>query len=161
MATVSAAGEPEVRSVILRGISDAGQPYFFSDARTQKGAALANAPRLELCCYWRKTNEQFRLRGWADIISARDKPVQSDWSGRRLELWNAQNEANKALFLGAAPGTPLEYDHPPKDPSNEPPAHFILIILNPERVDYLKAQLHKRTLYRLKQGEWQMQEVVP
>ena len=155
-----------MRTIILRGISDAGQPYFFSDARTQKGSALANVPRLELCCYWRKTNEQFRLRGSAEMImnaqdkTAQDKTIQ-DWSRRRLELWNSQSEANKALFLGAAPGTPLEHASLPK-PSSDPPAHFILIVLNPERVDYLKlAQPHERRLYRLKQGEWKMQEVVP
>ena len=163
MATVSAGGEPELRTVILRGISKTGQPYFFSDARTQKGAALAILPKLELCAYWRKSNEQFRLRGAAELVMNADSP----WSQRRLELWRSQNEDNQALFLGAAPGTRLKHTttskrHTDKQPTDKPPAHFILIVLNPERVDYLKlAQPHHRTLYRLKNGEWQTQAVVP
>ena len=159
MATVSPGGEPEVRTVILRGLSDKGEPYFFTDARSSK--VRAAGPKLELCAWWNATQEQFRLRGPVELVMS----GASAWGERRRELWEHRGEGRK-LFLGAAPGTPLEKVSEsdkavePKE-NQEPPETFVLMVVKPERVDYLKlGEEQERRVWRLEGGAWRGGPVV-
>jgi pyridoxamine 5'-phosphate oxidase len=158
VATVSLDGLPEVRTVILRGVSATGEPYFFSDSRSLKLAALEKCPTLELCCWWRSTSEQFRLRGEVTII----KSAEGKWGKRRQELWLSQGEDNRALFLGAAPGSSLVQTNERIADEKIAPEQFVLVLLNAEYLDYLRlARPHERKKFWLEQGTWHMEEVTP
>ena len=161
VATVSPSGEPEVRTVILRGLSDEGEPYFFTDARAAKVRAVGL--KLELCTWWDDTQEQFRLRGPVELITS----GASAWGERRQELWEHQGKEGRKLFLGAAPGTPLEKVSEsdkavePKE-NQEPPETFVLMVVKPERVDYLKlGEEQERRVWRLEGDAWWGGPVVP
>jgi pyridoxamine 5'-phosphate oxidase len=158
VATVSLEGLPEVRTVILRGVSATGEPYFFSDSRSDKMTALRENPMLELCCWWRSTSEQFRLRGEVTLIASPD----GDWGKRRQELWLSQGEDNRALFLGAAPGAPLVKTKERRADEKIAPEQFVLVLLNVHYVDYLRlARPHERKKFWLEDGTWQTTEVTP
>jgi pyridoxamine 5'-phosphate oxidase len=158
VATVSPKGLPEVRTVILRGVSPAGEPYFFSDSRSLKLAALEKNPTLELCCWWSKTSEQFRLRGKVTLITT----AEGDWGKRRQELWLSQGEDNRALFLGAAPGSPLVRPKERIADEKTAPEQFVLLVLNVHEVDYLRlARPHERKKFWLRDDTWYTAEVTP
>ena len=165
VATVSPSGEPEVRTVILRGLSEAGEPYFFTDARAAKVRAVeaetGEVAGLELCAWWNATQEQFRLRGPVTLVTNDSSP----WGERRRELWARRGEKSRQSFLDAAPGTPLEEasksDKSEKD-QEEPPETFVLMVVKPERVDYLKlGEEQERRVWRLEGGVWRGGPVVP
>jgi pyridoxamine 5'-phosphate oxidase len=158
VATVSEQGLPEVRTVILRGVSTAGEPYFFSDSRSLKLAALEKTPTLEMCCWWSKTSEQFRLRGEVMLVTTNE----GEWGKRRQELWLSQGEDNRALFLGAAPGSPLVKHKERIVDEKIAPEQFVLLVLNVQKVDYLRlARPHERKKFWLEAGVWQSAEVTP
>lgn len=158
VATVSPQGSPEVRTVILRGVSAEGVPYFFSDSRSQKLTALRENPGLELCCWWSKTSEQFRLKGEVALVTS----DEGKWGKRRQELWLSQDEDNRALFLGAAPGSPLVASSKRLEDEERAPEQFVLVLLNVQKVDYLcLSRPHERKKFWLERGVWQSQEVTP
>lgn len=166
VATVSPDGLPQVRTVVLRGTANAGEPYFYTDTRSQKAAALAEHPLAELHVYWSKTKEQFRVRGTVTFTVQQD----NDWQARRRELWHAQREQARQLLLGAPPSTPLEQldsdleqHYASLDTSQkEPPNTFALVAITPSWVDYLKlAQPQVRQQYHLTEAGWQGGQVVP
>lgn len=174
IATVSPEGLPQVRTVVLRGVGDAGEAYFYTDTRAEKVAALTEHPQAELHVYWSKTKEQFRLRGEVTVTITQDNA----WQAKRRELWHAQREQGRQLLLGAAPGTPLEdldsdleHHYASLDTSQkDPPDTFALVVIHPNRVDYLKlASPQVRQQYRLTktgtktgtEASWQGGQVVP
>jgi PPOX class probable FMN-dependent enzyme len=179
LATVSPAGLPEVRTVVLRGLSDDGTPYLFTDTRSHKYAALQKQAIAELHVYWHKTKEQFRLRG--NVILADDThPADDVWQAYRQKMWDKLNNDGRALLLGPAPATSLmdlAEDLPDADTNVEalgklysgletqqpnPPANFTLVAVQPTHVDYLKlGRPQIRAHYELKDNMWQGGEVVP
>jgi PPOX class probable FMN-dependent enzyme len=166
IATVSPEGLPQVRTVVLRGTGEAGEPYFYTDTRSQKAAALAEHPQAELHVYWSKTKEQFRVRGEVTFTVQQD----NDWQAWRRELWHAQRDEARQLLLGAAPGTPvadldsdLEHHYASLDTSQkDPPDTFALVVIQPTWVDYLKlGQPQVRQQFHLTEAGWHGGQVVP
>jgi PPOX class probable FMN-dependent enzyme len=166
IATVSPEGLPQVRTVVLRGTGEAGEPYFYTDTRSQKAAAFAKHPHAELHVYWSKTKEQFRLQGDVTVTVTQD----NHWQARRRELWHAQRDEARQLLLGAAPGTPvadlegdLEHHYTSLDSSQkDPPDTFALVVMQPCQVDYLKlASPQVRQQYHLTETGWHGGQVVP
>ena len=159
VATVSAEGLPEVRTVVLRGLAEeTGLPYFFSDTRSAKYRALSAGSQMSLHTWWKPTSEQFRLRGEVESVQREDHP----WGQRRQELWWSQGEENRRLFLRQPPGTPVDKTPTDVEDQTKPPEHFALMILNPLHVDYLKlGDPQERFIWGLEGGEWQGGQVVP
>ena len=69
LATVDAAGQPSVRIVLLKGVSD-GDFVFFTDYRSRKGRDLDANPRAALCFHWHALERQVRVRGQVRRLEA-------------------------------------------------------------------------------------------
>ncbi|MDP7390204.1 MAG: pyridoxamine 5'-phosphate oxidase family protein, partial [Pseudomonadales bacterium] len=59
---------PSARIVLLKEFDQHGFVWF-SDARSEKGQALAANPKAELLFYWREMERQIRIRGTVSRIS--------------------------------------------------------------------------------------------
>lgn len=68
LATANAQGRPHVRTVLLRGATDAGYD-FYSNYDSQKGIDLAQNPYAELLFYWPELERQVRVSGKVERIS--------------------------------------------------------------------------------------------
>jgi pyridoxamine 5'-phosphate oxidase len=68
LATVDSNGMPDVRIVLLKGVSDAGFS-FFTNLESQKGVQLAANPRAALCLHWKSLRRQVRIRGTITRVS--------------------------------------------------------------------------------------------
>ncbi|MDM1782488.1 pyridoxamine 5'-phosphate oxidase [Acinetobacter sp. 10FS3-1] len=62
LATASAQGRPHVRTVLLRGATEAGYD-FYTNYDSQKGLDLAENPYAELLFYWQEQERQIRISG--------------------------------------------------------------------------------------------------
>jgi pyridoxamine 5'-phosphate oxidase len=62
LATVDAAGMPDVRMVLLKG-ADAGGFVFYTNLESAKGQELAANPRAALLFHWKSLRRQVRVRG--------------------------------------------------------------------------------------------------
>lgn len=163
LATVSPAGLPQVRTVVVRGLDDAGRPYFATDARSAKIDAVRAGSEVELCVWWPASAEQFRLGGPAELIETDDHAR----AGLRRALWARIDAENRALMLGPAPGSaPVPGGSLERD-SDRPAPTLTVVVVEPRRVDHLTlaprdgSRPSRRARYRLSEGVWQGGAVVP
>ncbi|NHC03045.1 pyridoxamine 5'-phosphate oxidase [Acinetobacter sp. 187] len=68
LATANAQGRPHVRTVLLRGATEAGYD-FYTNYDSQKGLDLAANPYAEILFYWPELERQIRIGGKVEKIS--------------------------------------------------------------------------------------------
>jgi pyridoxamine 5'-phosphate oxidase len=68
LATVDAAGLPDCRMVLLKGVDSDGF-VFYTNTRSAKGAQLAANPRAALTFYWKSLRRSVRARGAVAPVS--------------------------------------------------------------------------------------------
>lgn len=71
IATANAQGRPHVRTVLLRGATEAGYD-FYTNYDSQKGLDLTENPYAEILFYWAELERQVRVFGRVEKISEQD-----------------------------------------------------------------------------------------
>ncbi|WP_072620115.1 Npun_F5749 family FMN-dependent PPOX-type flavoprotein [Spirulina major] len=163
LATVSPMGDPANRTVVFRGFSEAGDRLrMISDRRSEKIAHLQHHPWAELCWYFPKTREQFRLLGQVAIITA--ELGNPEDQAERLTLWREISDNARAQFGWPAPKQPVQGGEEAiaVDP-HQPPAAFCLLLFTAQQVDHLllRGDPQTRHLYTQTDTQWAMQPVNP
>jgi PPOX class probable FMN-dependent enzyme len=164
LATVSAAGAPRCRTIVVRAIvPEHGAIVFSTDARSPKAAELLTDPRAELCWYFTEAREQIRIAG--EVVLARADAPGLPWLSREA-LWNSLSDASRASFAWPAPGSSRADDaaFPLEPAGEEPQATFAACALVAREVDHLRlgASPHLRTRFtRVASGAWTSEEVCP
>ena len=86
LATATPAGEPSVRTVLLKGLDQDGF-VFFTQYDSAKGRELASNPRAALLFYWRELERQVRITGQVSRVSREasevyfaTRPIESQWA---------------------------------------------------------------------------------
>lgn len=96
LATVDAAGMPNVRMVLLKGIDPVERPdrgfVFYSNIESAKGREILGQGRAALCFHWKSLRRQVRVRGNASPVadSEADAYFASRPRGSRLGAWASQ-----------------------------------------------------------------------
>ncbi len=166
LATVTPAGDPANRTVVFRGFRDAtNQLAIVTDARSEKLAQIAVQPRAELCWYFLESREQFRLFGCLQAVVNSDP--DPDLQQARQQYWHNLSEAARSQFVWPPPGQPrapeAAFAIAPPEPT-APPANFCLLLLEPQRVDWLElrgAPQNRWQYVRDEAGQWQQTAVNP
>ena len=88
LATVSAAGQPSCRIVLLRGVNAQGF-HFFTNYESRKGQELEATHRCALTFFWPGMERQVRIEGTVERLSAAESDAyyQSRPAGSRLGAW--------------------------------------------------------------------------
>ena len=68
LATVSEAGSPSVRFVLLKQVDQDGF-VFFTDGRSRKGHELKTVPNAAATFYWNPLGKQVRIEGRVEMVS--------------------------------------------------------------------------------------------
>ncbi len=95
LATATPDGVPDVRIVLLKGMSERGF-VFFTNYESAKGRQLAANPSVALNFFWVQLERQIRINGHAEKISAEESEeyFHSRPLGSQLGAWaSAQSEA--------------------------------------------------------------------
>jgi pyridoxamine 5'-phosphate oxidase len=166
LATVRADGRPANRTVVFRGfVEDTNQLKFITDIRSQKVQEIDLYPWGEICWYFPKTREQFRIAGKLILVAAGnlDPALQQ---ARRI-AWQEISEAARSQFAWPSPGenkaAASAFQQPAPD-SIAPLDNFCLLLLEPEQVDFLelRTEPQNRSLYvRDGEGNWSVRSVNP
>jgi pyridoxamine 5'-phosphate oxidase len=88
LATVNAAGQPAVRMVLLKGLSDAGF-VFYTNLQGRKADDLAANARAGLLFHWKTLRRQVRVEGAVTPVSDAEADAYFATRGRisRLGAW--------------------------------------------------------------------------
>jgi pyridoxamine 5'-phosphate oxidase len=165
LATVYPDGKPANRTIVFRGFLDeTDQLKFVTDDRSQKPQQIEHCPWGEVCWYFPKTREQFRIAGKLKLID-RINPDESLQKARR-QAWQDLSDSARTQFAWAHPGQPraqAETFSPPMPSQTEPLPQFCLLLLEPIAVDHLelRGDPQNRCLYQLKDGTWSIEDVNP
>ncbi len=88
LATVNAAGQPAVRMVLLKGLSDAGF-VFYTNQQSRKADDLAANARAALLFHWKTLRRQVRVEGAVTPVSDAEADAYFATRGRisKLGAW--------------------------------------------------------------------------
>ncbi|HIK36818.1 MAG: pyridoxamine 5'-phosphate oxidase family protein [Geminocystis sp.] len=173
LATVTAQGYPANRTVVFRGfLENTNYLQMVTDKRSQKYEDLKINPMAEICWYFTKTREQFRIRGVVRIVEelGDDSNVGQEeirpYLEARRKAWENLSDNGKEQFFWPTPGKERKkkWDWGDwKAEATATPANFCLLLLQPLLVDHLqlRGNPQNRYIYTLKGGKWEWQEVNP
>jgi PPOX class probable FMN-dependent enzyme len=107
LATVTPAGYPANRTVVFRGFLDEQQNTLkiVTDLRSQKIQDLKHQEIAEICWYFTKTREQFRIRGKLQLVTSEEADSQLQLA--RQTTWENLSDAARSQFTWSDPGQPL------------------------------------------------------
>lgn len=158
VATVSPEGLPFTRTVFLRGLSEDGVPYFFTDSRSRKADHLRTTPRLQLTAWFPKTGEQFRLSGRVALHGLQAEPP---WREVREQGWADLPDDERLVYVGPPPGFPAVAVGHLKVP-RDAPDEFLLVTLDVTEADWLvQGPPRRRLSFRVLGPTWVEQGLTP
>lgn len=154
LATVTAAGQPRARSVIVRGFdTDPERVYFATHADSDKVSEIRARPAVALTFYDAVHSVQLRVEGAAQLV---EDPAE------RHRVWERMAPHSRELYATTAPpGAPLAT-------AEAPDAHsaferFAWITIRLDRLDWLdlSADLQQRWRFERTGQAWTGHAVVP
>jgi pyridoxamine 5'-phosphate oxidase len=155
LATVNAAGQPAVRMVLLKGLSDAGF-VFYTNQQSRKADDLAANARAGLLFHWKTLRRQVRVEGTVSVVNDAEADAYFATRGRvsRLGAWASDQSRTlpdrATLEAKLAEVTArFEGDDVPRPP------HWSGYRVAPERIEFWSDgahRLHNRELF-VRDGE--------
>ena len=103
LATANSAGQPNVRMVLLKGLSSEGF-FFYTNLNSSKSRDLKENPKAAMCFHWKSFNRQIRILG--NVTQVDDKEADLYFNSRpyesRINAWasdqsNPMNERSELL----------------------------------------------------------------
>lgn len=158
LATMRPDGRPANRTVVFRGFWGATNSLqTVTDARSDKAEQLRHNSWAEVCWYFAKTREQFRLTGQLQLIAA-NEPDETLVAFRR-QLWENLSDKARSQFAWPHPGQARQPDAPfvsEISATAEPLSTFCALLLHPTYVDHLelRGDPQNRTCYEKGEDGW-------
>ena len=169
LATVTRAGRPSARMVLLKGLPSAKGAQrgftFFTNYDSRKGREIAQNPRVALVFYWREINRQVRITGRVSKLTAaesdayfatRPGPSRLAAAASRQSTVIASRAALEDKFAALA----AQYPHggPPR------PINWGGYCVHPNEIEFWQQgphRLHDRLRYRKTRGRWVLERLAP
>ena len=103
LATANNAGQPDVRMVLLKGLSSRGF-VFYTNLNSSKSRDLKENPKAAMCFHWKSFNRQIRILGSVTQIDEREadlyfnsRPYESRISAWASDQSNSMKERSELL----------------------------------------------------------------
>lgn len=168
LATIDRQLRPQNRTLVFRGWLEPGsQLQMVADIRSSKAIELlaGGSPLAEVCWYFPKTREQFRLSGELELVTI--ESASSSYLQARQQVWQQMSDSGRIQFNWETPGAdrspdPQAFNPPPPDPL-QPSVNFCLLLLRVDTVKHLELRGEPQNcyVYKLISGEWEMRSINP
>lgn len=163
LATVTPAGAPDARIVLLKGVEDGGF-VFYTNYESRKGRQLGQRREACLVFFWGPLERQVRIEGSVEKVSAAasDAYFATRPLGARLSAWaSAQSDTvpDRVFLENALLSFRKKYSHQPPRPP-----HWGGYRVVPSRVEFWQGRenrLHDRLLYARDGGAWKIERLAP
>jgi pyridoxamine 5'-phosphate oxidase len=165
LATVDAAGVPDARIVLVRGIDGSGVRWF-TNRSSAKGRQLEHRPVAAVVLFWPDLERQVRLRGRVEDVpdAVSDRYFAGRPRGSQVAAWASQQSevvTDRAALDRAADAAAERFGR--DDPVPRPP-HWGGQLLRPDTVELWQgrpARLHDRLRWTRTVGGWQLDRLQP
>ena len=163
LATVTPAGTPSARVVLLKDVEDEAF-VFYTNYESRKGKELDARAEACLVFLWAELERQVRIDGRVERVSeqASDEYFASRPLGARLSAWaSAQSQPvrdRRTLEDALAAMSARFDDHPPR------PAHWGGYRVVPASIEFWQGRanrLHDRLLYTAADSGWKIERLAP
>jgi pyridoxamine 5'-phosphate oxidase len=165
LATVTAAGKPHARIVLLKGFDERGFA-FYTNFQSQKGQELALNPHAALVFLWKDLERQVRVTGKIERVAdaEADQYYHSRPLGSQLGAWaSPQSEVipNRQFLVDRLAQFTAQY----QDKEIPRPANWGGLRVVPSEMEFWQgrsSRLHDRLRYQLQPaGNWQIDRLAP
>jgi pyridoxamine 5'-phosphate oxidase len=157
LATADAAGRPSVRIVLLRRVDERGF-VFFTNYESRKGREMAENPRASLCQHWPTLEEQIRVDGPIERVTAAESDAY--FAGRPRESQLGAWASRQSAELEGRPALEARLEEVEQRFADQPvtrPPYWGGIRIIPERIEFWygrSGRLHDRLLYTRTAESW-------
>lgn len=165
LATVDAAGLPDARVVLLRGLDEDGVRWF-SNRDSEKGRQLAARPVAAVVLYWPQLERQIRMRGRVEHLpdEESDRYFASRPRTSQLAAWASDQSAviaDRAALEARLEAAADRFADLPQVPR---PPYWGGELLRPDTVELWQgrpARLHDRLRWTRVAGRWRLERLQP
>lgn len=164
LATVSSAGRPSTRTVLLKG-HDAHGFVFYTNFNSQKGQELLANSNASLCFHWKSLGKQIQIEGQATPVSdaEADAYYASRARGSRIGAWaSEQSQPVESREILEARVTDLTAKYGDGDIPR--PAYWSGFRVVPDRIEFWTDRpdrLHDRQVFVRTADGWTVQRLQP
>jgi len=165
LATVSPAGQPSTRVVLLKGYDHKGF-VFFTNYLSRKGRDLERHPQASLLFFWPELSRQIHLEGPAHKVAAWESDEYFQTRPRDSQLGAWVSEQSRVIKDRRILDQRMkEFEKRYQDQIIPRPPHWGGFRLVPRAIEFWKGQpsrLHDRLVYRKKAGGgWKRERLSP
>ena len=165
LATANNAGQPNVRMVLLKGLSHKGF-VFYTNLNSSKSDELKENPKAAMCFHWKSFNRQIRILGSVTQVDAREadlyfntRPYESKisaWASDQSKPMRQRSELLKKIE---------DLNEKYKDGKNLPrPPHWSGWCLKPSSIEFWlhkDNRIHERLRYSKIANDWKKEILYP
>lgn len=165
LSTVSEAGAPSSRVVLLKGI-DNGSMLFYTNYESRKGQELTHNPHAALLFFWPELERQVRIEGAVERVSEETSTAYFHSRPFESQLGAASSPQSQVI------ASREELDHRFAElaaanagrTSIERPAHWGGFALTPHTIEFWQgraSRMHDRIRFRNADGAWVIERLAP
>ena len=165
IATSNKNNQPNVRMVLLKGLSDNGF-IFYTNLNSKKSTELKENQKASMCFHWKSLRRQVRVLGTVEEVSQKeaDDYFNSRPYKNRIGAWASTQSKildSRETFLKKI----KEFETKYPNESNVPrPPHWSGWRLIPKEIEFWldgDGRIHERLNYKKDNGEWQKELLYP
>ena len=165
VATSDQNNQPNVRMVLLKGLSDKGF-VFYTNFNSKKGQELKVNQKASMCFHWKSLRRQVRILGKVEEVTTTeaDDYYNSRPYKNRISAWassQSQILEKREIFLNKI----QEYEKKYPDENNVPrPPHWSGWRLLPSEIEFWvdgEGRVHERLIYKNIKGKWEREILYP
>ena len=173
--------QPRCRTVVFRGFQQVDHPdsiecdgkscvmKMITDDRSGKVSESSKGDAASEMVWWfSKSSEQYRIRGKLMFVGNGQFELDNSLENARKQQWGNLSDPAREQFFWKEPGLPFSGESEVPEGGRDkdgnllpPPDSFLLMLLFPTRVDYLRLGDNFRQIDEIKDGSWTRSRVNP
>jgi pyridoxamine 5'-phosphate oxidase len=165
LATISAAGKPSSRIVLLKGIARQ-RLLFFTNYQSQKGRELSANPACALAFFWPELERQVRISGYAEraSVTESDEYFKTRPHESQIGAWASPQSAviaSRTILEQRAVEMEKKFEGMSIVPRPQQWGGFAVTPFEFEFWQGRAGRLHDRVLYTLEEKKWKVNRLAP